>query len=369
MTKIQIDYSKVCIYKLCCKNTDIKDIYVGHTTNFEQRKNGHKRSCEIEKKETIVYKFIRENGGWTNWSMVQIENYNCDNKRQAEIRERYWIETLEAKLNTNNPITTKDEKEKQKQDWYEENKEIILEKAKEHYEENKEQKIEYQTQYAEANKEKIKEYQEEYQKVNKEKLSEQKKEYRELHKEEASKAHKEWSEANKEKISEQKKQIIVCECGNQHTFGNKQRHLQCKTHIDYQNKLCGIIKQPEIKISEEENLEIFRQKQKEYREKNSEKIKEFKKIYNNAHKEEIKEQTKKYYEEHKIEIIEQTKKYVEENKEKVKKNKDEWYQKNKEKILEKQKQVFTCECGSEVRCAGKAEHNRSVKHKNFILQL
>ena len=85
--------------------------------------------------------------------------------------------------------------------------------------------------------------------------------------------------------------------------------------------------------------------------------------------EEIKEQTKKYYEEHKIEIIEQTKKYVEENKEKVKKNKDEWYQKNKEKILEKQKQVFTCECGSEVRCAGKAEHNRSVKHNNFILQL
>ena len=125
MTKIQIDYSKVCIYKLCCKNTDIKDIYVGHTTNFEQRKNGHKRSCEIEKKETIVYKFIRENGGWTNWSMVQIENYNCDNKRQAEIRERYWIETLEAKLNTNNPITTKDEKEKQKQDWYEKNKKII----------------------------------------------------------------------------------------------------------------------------------------------------------------------------------------------------------------------------------------------------
>jgi hypothetical protein len=57
---------------------------------------------------------------------------------------------------------------------------------------------------------------------------------------------------------------------------------------------------------------------------------------------------------------------VEENKEKVKEYKDSWYLKNKEKILEKQKQTFVCECGSEVRCAGKAEHTRSSKHKNYI---
>jgi hypothetical protein len=34
--------------------------------------------------------------------------------------------------------------------------------------------------------------------------------------------------------------------------------------------------------------------------------------------------------------------------------------------LESQKQVFTCECGSEIRTAGRAEHYRSVKHKNYI---
>jgi len=373
MPKNETDYSNTIIYKLCCNDITIKDIYIGHTTNFTKRKSHHKSSCfnnNDKKYNQYVYQFIRNNGGWENWSMIQIQEHNCKNKREAESIEHYWIEKNTAKLNTNNPYAMcKEEPQLYKQCWYEDKKEHILEKAKEHYEENKEQKIEYQKQYSKENKEKIAEQQEKYREKNKEKLSEQKKEYRELHKEEASKAHKEWSEANKEKISEQKKEIIVCECGNQHTFGNKHRHLQCKTHIDYQNKLCGIIKQPEIKISEEENLEICRQKQKEYREKNSEKIKEFKKIYNNAHKEEIKEQTKKYYEEHKIEIIEQTKKYAEENKEKVKKNKDEWYQKNKEKILEKQKQVFTCECGSEVRCAGKSEHNRSVKHKNFILQL
>ena len=35
-----------------------------------------------------------------------------------------------------------------------------------------------------------------------------------------------------------------------------------------------------------------------------------------------------------------------------------------EKVLAKQKETFTCECGSEVRCSGKAEHYQSNKHKN-----
>jgi len=28
--------------------------------------------------------------------------------------------------------------------------------------------------------------------------------------------------------------------------------------------------------------------------------------------------------------------------------------------------LFICECGSEVRCAGKTEHNKSSKHKKYI---
>ena len=369
MPKIQTDYSETIIYKLCCKDTTINQIYVGHTTNINKRKHNHKTTCcnsNLKNYNLFVYNFIRENGGWDNWTIIQIEAYNCNNKREAEMRERYWIETLNAKLNCNMPIATKEEKEKQKQDWYEENKQEILEKAKVNYEENKEQKLEYQKQYVEENKEKITEYQYEYREKNKTQLYEQKKIYRAEHKEEAAEKGKAWREANKEKITEQKKQIIDCECGNQYTFRNKHRHLQSKVHIDYQNQLCGIINEQEPKISQEEKSEIIKQKQKEYRDKNSEKIKDLKKKYNESQKEHIKEQTQKYYEEHKEEIKQKTKHYAEENKEKVKEYKDEWYQKNKAKILAKQKETFTCECGSEVRCAGKAEHNRSIKHKNFI---
>jgi hypothetical protein len=367
MPKTQTDYSNTIIYKLCCKDPTITEIYIGHTTNFTQRKNSHKTLCCNENNKNhsrYVYQFIRQNGGWNNWNMIQIEKQPFKNKREAEAHEHCWIEKLNALLNSNKPhAMCKEEPKKYKQDWYENNKDTILQKAKEQYEENKEEKIKYQKQYAEENKENVKSYQDEYREKNKTQLYEQKKIYRGEHKEEAKKASKEWREANKEKIKQQKSQIINCECGCQYTFGNKCKHLQSKIHIDYQNKLSGIV---ESCLSEEEKLQILHQKQKEYREKNAEKIKENKKKYNEENKKQIKEQTHNYYQEHKEEIKLKTKHYVKENKEKVKKYMDSRYLKNKEKILEKQKQIFICECGSQVRCAGKSEHLRSIKHNNYI---
>ena len=351
MPKIQSDYSNTIIYKICCNDVNITDIYIGHTTNFTQRKHNHKINCCSENASNYnmnVYKFIRKNGGWDNWSMVQIENTFCNNKREALTKERFWIESLKAKLNCNNPITFQAEKIIQKHEWYEEKKETILEKAKEHYEANKEEKIEYQKQYAEENKEKVKEYQTEYREKNKEKLCQQKKVYREEHKEDASKANKEWRETNKDKIKAEKSQVIECECGHTYTFGNKHRHLQSKVHIAYQNKLECKMEDVQAQIVEEEKSKLEqdkiahnKQKQKEYREKNAEKIKEMKKKYNDSHKEHNKEQRKKYYDSHKEQIMEQNKVYIAENKEKVKEYKDNWYQKKKlAKISEENESQF-----------------------------
>lgn len=236
MPKTHTDYSNTIIYKLCCKNPDITDIYVGHTTNFTQRKNQHKNSRINEnnkKYKQYVYEFIRQHGGWENWSMVQIEEVFCKDKRQAETVEQNWIEQTAAKLNSNNPYALCTEQPKiYKHNWYEENKEHILQKAKQHYEENKEHKIEYQTQYAQEHKEHISEYQKQYREQNKEKLTEQKKIYRETNKEISKLKQKEWREANKEKIKAQKSQVIQCECGQTYTFGNKIRHLRSKNHLE-----------------------------------------------------------------------------------------------------------------------------------------
>lgn len=372
MPKCQMDYSHTIIYKICCKDTNIKDTYVGHTTNFTQRKNHHKTTLNDESCKRKVYECIRTNGGWDNWSMIQIEDYKCTNKREAEMRERYWMETLKSSLNCNNPYTIYTENPaKYKQDWYEENKVTILEKAKERYEENKEVILEKVKDYASNNKEQIKSYQDEYREKNKEKLAEQKKDYRANHKEESAKAQKEWREDNKDKLKEQRSQVCQCECGNQFTFGNKHRHLQSKSHVAYQNQLDGIIiEEPiESKISEEDKIMIRKQKQKEYREKNAEKIKAFKKQYNEKNKEKVSEQCKKYYEENKEKIVEQTKIYTAKNAEKIKQKSHEWYEKNKEKILDKMQTLFVCECGSEINYGGKAEHCKSVKHINYIQSL
>ena len=371
MPKTQKDYSHTIIYKFCCKDTKVKDTYVGHTTNFNQRKHNHKTNCCNENSKNYylnIYKFIRNNGGWDNWSMIQVEELNCNNSREALQRERYWMETLQASLNCINPITTKEEKDIQKQDWYEENKVIILEKAKEHYEEHKEVILEKVKEYAAKNKEQIKSYQDEYREKNKDKLAEQKKEYREAHKEEAAKAHKEWREANKEKLKQQRAQICQCECGSEYTFGNKNRHFESKTHIDFENQKNGIIIE-DSKISEEEKIMIRKQKQKEYREKNAEKIKEYKKQYNEKNKEKVSEQCKKYYKENKEKVLEQTKKYTTENAEKIKQKSHEWYEKNKEKILNKMQEIFVCECGASIKCGGKAEHYKSIKHINYMANL
>jgi hypothetical protein len=42
------DYSNSIIYKLCCKDTSITDIYVGSTTAFRARKCQHKTVCHNE---------------------------------------------------------------------------------------------------------------------------------------------------------------------------------------------------------------------------------------------------------------------------------------------------------------------------------
>jgi len=162
MPKIASDYSKTIIYKLCCNDPNVEEMYIGHTTHFINRKNHHKSCCNNENDKNYnryVYAFIRNHGGFENWNMIQIEQFPCNNKREAEAKEREWIEKLKPSLNTNNPYAMCVENPVQyKKEWYEEHKDEILEKSKENYEENKESKLEYQKQYTQQNKEKISEY-------------------------------------------------------------------------------------------------------------------------------------------------------------------------------------------------------------------
>ncbi len=125
MTKQKANYSNAIIYKLCCKDTEIKEIYIGSTTNFRNRKYQHKTSCMNENDKnyfTYKYKFIRQNGGFYNWDMIQIEQYSAVDKRDLEQFERLYIDILEPELNRQNPFTSESEKQERIKEYQKQNR-------------------------------------------------------------------------------------------------------------------------------------------------------------------------------------------------------------------------------------------------------
>ena len=105
MPKVDIDYSNTIIYKITCKDPTITDKYVGHTTNFIQRKHAHKQSSHNNKtlNDTKLYRVIRENGGWANWKMEIVGFYDCKNQYEARIKEQHHYIELHATLNSIEP--------------------------------------------------------------------------------------------------------------------------------------------------------------------------------------------------------------------------------------------------------------------------
>ena len=191
MPRKPINYKKVIIYKLVCNDLLITDLYVGHTTDFTNRKKSHKDRCiypNNPKYNLKVYQIMRENGSWDNWSMIEIEKFPCNDENEARARERFWYEELQATMNTLCPILYIGEKKQ------------------------------YEKDYHEKNKEKLDEYQKNYQKN-----------YHEKNKDVINTKHKDYYVRNKDKFNEKHN----CECGGCFTTEHKLAHFKTLKHIKY----------------------------------------------------------------------------------------------------------------------------------------
>ena len=185
-------YQNGSIYKLCCKDTTITDIYVGSTCNFTKRKWSHKNACNHEKQNAhnyYIYQFIRDHGGWDNWEMIELIKYQCNTKRELELKEREYLELHGGTLKKTIPTRSKEESSKIYRKKY---KKEINEKMKARYQANKEKKNEYDKAYREANK-------------------------------------KEINERNKEKYT--------CDCGSTLRKVDKARHLKSLKHQKFLNEI------------------------------------------------------------------------------------------------------------------------------------
>jgi hypothetical protein len=138
MGKYACNYQNSVVYKIVCNDSEVLSVYVGHTTNFASRKHNHKADSLNPKENHIkLYTVINAHGGWANWTMVEIEEFPCNDKLEIRVRERYWFEELKADLNTFYPQRT----------WSEFKATISPEK--------KAQWDEYGVEYRKNNKEKI----------------------------------------------------------------------------------------------------------------------------------------------------------------------------------------------------------------------
>jgi hypothetical protein len=195
MPRTIINYQNTLIYKLVCKDLNILDLYVGHTTDYKRRKSEHKRRCNgnYDKISNMkVYVIIRENGGWDNWEMIEIEKYPCNDSNEAIARERHWYEILNSSLNTQYPNRS----------------------AKE-----------YCKQWEEKNKEKRKQQHIAYWELHKDKLS--------IIKNIRKKNRYSTDEAFRLKCLEKLKETYTCQCGVTQLKNGKSRHEKSKQHLKY----------------------------------------------------------------------------------------------------------------------------------------
>ena len=225
MPRRNIDYSKTYFYKIVSRDTNIENMYIGHTTDFKTRKGCHKRICTNPKDKNYnlpLYKFIRDNDGWDNFDMIWLETGSFENSMEARKRERELIEEHKASLNKIRSYSTSDEQSQMAIDYYYNHKEDILNQKKERYNNNKEY-------YLEKNKE--------WKSRNKEKADNAVKNWVANNRDTVRHNHQRWRDENREKLREKQEQTTTCECGTIVQTHNLKRHERCKKHQDYINSL------------------------------------------------------------------------------------------------------------------------------------
>jgi hypothetical protein len=89
-------------YIISCIDENITDFYIGHAIDMVARERLHKHSSSSS--NVLLYKTIRDNGGWNNWKMEKIDEIECESERDALVRECELYDLLCPSLNKIRPI-------------------------------------------------------------------------------------------------------------------------------------------------------------------------------------------------------------------------------------------------------------------------
>jgi hypothetical protein len=184
-----VNYANGKIYKLVSFQTD--KVYIGSTCEkLSARKARHisKYKSFLSGRDNYITSFELIKLG--DIDIVLLEEFPCENKEQLHKRERYYIDSNNC---VNKVLPTRTYKE-----------------------------------YCDENKDKLKEYYEN----NKEDILEKNKAYRALNKDSIKQHKKEYYEQNKNKYKEHQKIPFVCSCGSTVKLWNKSQHLKTQIHLN-----------------------------------------------------------------------------------------------------------------------------------------
>ena len=139
------NFNKAKIYKITNDYND--DVYIGSTCNtLVKRFNAHKRAAKHEKRNnTPLYRLINEIG-FNRFRIELIEDFPCSDKYQLIQKESKYIREIGT---LNKRIEDRDLKE-----YYQDNKEKIIEKSKKYYNENSDTIVIKRKEYREKKKKK-----------------------------------------------------------------------------------------------------------------------------------------------------------------------------------------------------------------------
>jgi hypothetical protein len=180
------DYQNGQIYALRSYQTDL--IYIGSSCQpLHKRLHGHKKNYKLWQDNKYSYVTSFEIIKFADCYIELLEDYPCNSKNELNRKEGGCIRSM-ACVNKKVEGRTPEE-------YYEYNKEQILEYHKEYYEDNKEQILEY---------------------------------------------HKEYYENNKEQIAEKANKKYDCKCGSVVSHGKKARHNKSQKHQSYLASITNI---------------------------------------------------------------------------------------------------------------------------------
>ena len=203
MANIDERYKRGKIYTIRCRDDDSL-VYVGSTIQPLAKRIGLHRVASKKKPDLVLYKYV--NNDWDNWYIELYEVYPCNSKNELERREGEVIRQIG---NLNCYIAGRDLKQ-----YYQDNRDEILEHNKQYYQNNRDKILEKDKQYKKNNRDKIAEYKKQYLQENRDEIIEYRKQYHQDNRGKIIEKAKQHYQNNRDEILEKNKEKCKCDiCG------------------------------------------------------------------------------------------------------------------------------------------------------------